>query len=1078
MIKKLRSFCLLHFRSDICFLIVVTLLSAIWNPSLSLNAQGSSAAKSAERHANNEQQAVIKNLDASLLSNLKWRCIGPAVPSGRISCIAVVEKNPEIIYAGAATGGVWKTTNNGATWQPAFSREGTISIGAVAVSQSNPNIVWVGTGESWNARSSSYGDGVYKSEDGGKTWKNMGLEKTRYINWILIHPEDPDIVYMAALGSLWGPNEERGLFKTIDGGKTWLKVLYISKHTGVQDAAMDPTNPNVLYAASFQRERRAWNFIGGGPEGGIFKSYDGGVTWEKLTNGLPNGDMGRIGLSICRTKPNVIYASIQAKAEESGTYRSDDYGASWVCVNREIYTRSDFGKIRCDPNNADRLYLCHVRLYLSEDGGKTFRTDVFGSAHGDWRAFWIDPANSDHLVVGNDGGLCISYDRGRSWDFMQNLPIAQFYAVGVDMQEPFYYVYGGTQDNSTYGGPSRTRYSDGIRNSDWFLVTGGDGFYAQIDPTDPAVVYGESQYGVLYRFDKRTGELRAIQPQPPDREIYRWNWSTPILISHYDHNTLYFAANKVFCSPNQGDTWEVISPDLTRQLDAYNMPIMGKVWPRDAVAWHQATAELGTISSISESSLRSGLLAVGTDDGLIQVTRDNGKNWLKIEKFPGVPECTWVSRVFLSNHNEETIYATFDARKDNDFKPYVIKSIDLGKTWKSITGNLPEFGSVSVIIEHHRNPNLLFVGTETGVFLSITGGNYWVQLKNNLPTVMAWDMLIHPRENDLVLATHGNSFWILDDITILEELTPEVIKVDSHLCSIKPAIQFHRFDRGGHSDFSTPNPPDGAIITYSINPEMTKSPKVKIEILDAEGKLIQSLNPRQGEKGTGIQRLVWDLRHSLPFKTDADEISPFRRAQKGPFVLPGEYKVRLVVNNSEHVSKVVVKGDPLISISPEDRRIWHDALMTLTQMEGIVRAALSTINEIEKQLAYILDVLKWHQNGPQSLTQKAQSILAEAQQILIAICGKREQVISAQQEALIPLSDMIRRLYSSIEGSTGRPTDDQSRQIQNCLKLLNDQVEKVNGLATKSLPALNNQLNESGVSWTPGRPIKPVETNR
>jgi len=1026
------------------------------------------------KHTKGTQQTFVP-LNASLLENLQWRCIGPAVPSGRTTDLAVCETDTRIIYAATATGGLWKTANNGTTWEPVFDSEGSISLGAVAMASSNPNVVWVGTGEAWNARISSYGDGVYKSEDGGKTWKNMGLIESRYIGRIVIHPEDSDIVYVAALGSLWGPNEERGLFKTMDGGETWSKILYINEHTGVVDVSMDPRNANVIYASTYLRERRAWNFIGGGPENGLYKSTDAGKNWTRLTVGLPKGDTGRIGISISRSNPAIIYAAVEAKPGENGVYRSDDFGASWECRTTRWTTRLDYGQIRCDPNDPERVYLLHVRLYRSEDGGKTFRSDVFGrEAHGDWRCLWINPANPHHIVTGNDGGVYFSYDKGKTWDFMTNIPAAQFYDVAFDMQEPFYYVYGGLQDNGTFGGPSRTRYADGITNADWFLTTGGDGFYAQIDPTDPTVVYSESQYGVLNRFNTKTGERRMIQPQPPTGESYRWNWSSPIVLSKHDQNTLYFAANKIFRSINRGDSWKVISPDLTRQLDTTKLPVMGKIWPLDSVAYHAGTSDYGSISTISESPLEKGLLACGTDDGLIHVTQDDGDTWRTVENIPGVPEHTWVTRVLLSPHDRNTIYVTFTGHRNDDFAPYVYTSRDLGRTWKSIKGNLPEFGSVKVITEHPNNPNLLFVGTEFGVFLSISGGGHWVALKNNLPTVNVYDIEIHPRENDLIIATHGRGIWILDDIAALEELTPAVLDSACQLFSIRPATQIHPYVRGlgsyGKGHFSAPNPPNGANLTYYINPNEMQTPV--LEILNEKDEFIRRIDIVPNKNPTGLQRQVWDLRSVLPFEVDRKrQPSYYRRVFRGPFVLPGLYTIRLSLGELQVSQKMEVKGDPFIRINPGDRQIWQKTLRNLLQMEGASRAVIHSAEQVKTQLDKVRKTLKNYPGVPASIHQQIRESTVEMNAIFEGIQGSRER-IAAQQPKMPPINRLIGQLYFSIEGSTGLPTDDQMRLSGYCYEQLNGLIIMLDHLVNELLPSLNTELTRLGIPWTPGRPIQ------
>ncbi len=1044
------------------------------------------------------QARISGRLDASLLTQLKWRHIGPGLTSGRIADIAVVEEDTDIIYIASSTGGLWKTLNHGTTWEPVFENGNTASLGAVALAPANPNIVWVGTGEPWGARSNSWGDGVYKSEDGGKSWRHMGLTKSRHVGRIVIHPERPEILYVAALGSLWGASEDRGLFKTTDGGQTWTKVLHVSHHTGVVDVAMDPRDPDVLYAAAYQRERRNWSSVSGGPESALFKSTDGGTTWSRLTNGLPKGDVGRIGLAICPSQPDTVYAVIDAQARERGTFRSVDRGASWERRNSEVATRSGYGQVRCDPHDPERVYVLNTRTSVSEDGGRSFRDGLTGpGVHGDERALWIDPSDSDHLILGTDGGVYLSQDRGRHWDFMDNIPVTQFYTVAVDLREPFYYVYGGTQDQSSYGGPSATRNVDGITNADWFRTIRGDGFYAAIDPTDATVVYSEAHYGRMVRFDTRTGEQHLIQPQAPEGERYRWNWSSPFLISHYDHQTVYFAANKVFKSTNRGDAWEVISPDLTRQLDHFELPLQGRVWPRDSINLHGGTSEYGNITTLSESLLRPGWLAVGTDDGLIWVSRDDGANWVMTESFPGVAERTRVSRVMMSSFEEETLYAVFDAHKDNDFRPYVLKSTDLGRSWQSITGNLPEFSSTRVLVEHPRNPNLLFVGTEFGVFVSITGGGEWVALKNNLPTVPVHGMVVHPRENDLVIGTHGRGFWIVDDIGILETLSAEALQSPMHLAPPRPAMQFHRFDRGrgnlGHQFFSAPNPPDGAILTYYVNPEVVKEeateelttagdggstvprPFIHLDIVDERDNVVRRLAVRQGVEGTGIQRVVWDLRHPLPYeaavgagretKTGTSFNVPY-----GPFVLPGEYGVRLKVGERQQVEKLVVRADPAIPMGEAERRDWHDLLVELTHLQATARAVRATAEQMEEQLETAKAALALKPETPSELVSEVERLLGEVAEI--ARESRPEQgLFGGTMPSRLRVVDQINMVYAYVVGSTAPPTQDQRRMTRQGAERLQELVSELTRLSQEALPALHRKLDQHRVPWTPGRPL-------
>jgi photosystem II stability/assembly factor-like uncharacterized protein len=668
---------------------------------------------------------------------------------------------------------VWKTTNAGITWAPVFDNETSYSIGTVVLDPKNPLTVWVGTGENNSQRSVAYGDGVYRSDDGGKTWKNTGLKASERIGRIAIDPRNSDHVYVAAQGPLWGPGGDRGLFKTTDGGKTWKSVLSISENTGVTDVVIDPQTPDTLYAASYQRRRHVWTLINGGPESAIYKSTDSGASWNKLKTGLPSVDMGRIGLAISPVDPNVVYATIEAGDRKGGIFRSTDRGGSWERRNPFDAGAMYYGQITTDPKDVDRLYVMNVLLQVSDDGGRTLRPLGEKSKHVDNHVIWIDPTNTNHYRVGCDGGLYESYDRGSNWRFFSNMPIGQFYDVTTDNSTPFYNVYGGLQDNYSLGGPSRTRNISGIVNSDWFVTQGGDGFRTQVDPEDPNTIYAELQYGTIVRFDKRTGERMGIQPSPARGEdALRFNWDSPFIISPHSHTRLYFAADRLFRSDDRGDSWRPISGQLSRGLDRNKLPVMGKIWGPDAVAKHQSTDPFGNSSALAESPKKDGLIYVGTDDGLIQVTEDAGKNWRKVERFPGVPDMTYVSRISASQHDLNTVYAAFENHKRSDFAPYLLKSTDRGGSWISIKGNLPANHPVLAFAEDHVNPNLLFVGTEFGVFFTIDGGQKWVQLKGGMPTISVRDLAIQKRENDLVVGTFGRSVYILDDYTPLRTLKP------------------------------------------------------------------------------------------------------------------------------------------------------------------------------------------------------------------------------------------------------------------------------------------------------------------
>ncbi|HEY5061148.1 MAG TPA: hypothetical protein VII52_06405, partial [Gemmatimonadaceae bacterium] len=819
--------------------------------------------------------------DSILARALVFRSIGPAVMSGRIADIAVGDASRtargrigNVIYAGAATGGVWKSTNAGVSWTPVFDSVRTGSIGAVAIAPSNADVVWVGTGESNNMRSSSWGTGVYKSTDGGKSWSAAMLPRSQHIGRIVIDPRDPNVVYVAALGPLWAAGGERGLFKTTDGGKTWTNTKEISRYTGFGDLAMDPSNPDVLYAASEQRERREYGFLPAGPEGGIYKTVDGGRTLVQLHGGLPGGDVGRIGLSVCKSRPSVLYAMVHARAAANGLYRSDDAGATWRLQNNQNGTAWYYSQVICDPTDPDHVVSLNANSRESHDGGKTFTPFAAGNGiHTDHHALWINEDNPQQQMLGTDGGLYLSWDAGRSWDHVENIVAAQFYTVAVDDALPFYNVYGGLQDNQTWLGPSRTRNTFGPTNADWARMAGGDGFYAVPDPSDHNLVYAEMQQGGVVRYDARTGQTKNIRPTPTGGERLRFNWSAPILPSRFEPKTVYMAANYLFKSTDRGDSWQKISPDLTRDIDRNVLPLRGGVPDTSALGRNEGTAEFSNISTVDESPIRAGVLAVGTDDGLIQTTRDDGKSWVKSDRFPGVPETTYVSRVVWSKSNEGTLYASLDGHRSNDFKPYVVKSTDYGRTWTSVTGDLPDGGPVQVIREHPRQPNLLFVGTEFGVFFTADGGDHWTQLKSGIPGVPVDDIAIQQRANDLVVGTHGRGIYILDDITPLEHLAEAKRATVAYLFPVQDALLFQpngsRNSGMGTRGFSGQNPEPGPRIDYLLTGGSAGS-KVSLAVLDGGGTVVRELPaPRQ----PGLYRTTWDMRVGPPLTAPVDTLA-------------------------------------------------------------------------------------------------------------------------------------------------------------------------------------------------------------
>ncbi|MFI5236897.1 MAG: glycosyl hydrolase, partial [Ignavibacteriales bacterium] len=693
---------------------------------------------------------------SSSFEGLKFRLIGPAATSGRITDFAVNPNNIHEFYVAVACGNVWKTINSGTTWEPIFDNYGSFSIGCVTLDPQNPHVVYVGTGENNSQRSVSWGDGIYRSEDGGKSFKNIGLKKSEHIAKILIDPRDSKIIYVAAQGPLWGPGGNRGLYKSVDYGVTWDSVLYISENTGVTDVVMDPRNPDVLYAASYQRRRHVWTLINGGPEGAIHKSTDAGATWKKLETGLPSGDIGRIGLAISPVNPDYIYAIIEAQGKNGGFFKSTNRGVTWEKMNEVVSVSAQYySEVFCDPVDVNKVYLLDTYSQTSIDGGKTFSPISTSGRHVDDHAFWINPKDVKHFLIGGDGGVYETFDGGKTFEFKDNLPITQFYRISVDNYEPFYRVMGGTQDNNSMIVPSQTINEEGIINADFIPLVGGDGYESLTDPENPNIIYCLWQYGGLTRHDLKSGEIISIKPQEEkDETPYRWNWDTPLIISPHA-NRLYAAANKIFRSDDKGNTWKAISPDLSRQVDRNKLPVMDKVWSIDAIAKNASTSFYGNIVSLSESPLVEGLIYAGTDDGLIQVTEDGGTSWKKIESFSGIPEMTYVSCLYASRFDANTVYATFDNHKRADFKPYILVSKNRGQSWESISGDMKEPFVVYSITQDHIKPELLFIGTEYGVFFTINGGNKWIQLKGGLPTTAVRDLDIQERENDIALATFG-----------------------------------------------------------------------------------------------------------------------------------------------------------------------------------------------------------------------------------------------------------------------------------------------------------------------------------
>jgi photosystem II stability/assembly factor-like uncharacterized protein len=962
--------------------------------------------------------------DAQLLAGMKARSIGPAAMSGRVAAIDVVESNTDIVYVGAATGGVWKSTDGAMTFTPIFDDQPVAAIGAVAVFQPSPDIVWVGTGEGNPRNSMSVGNGIYKSVDGGRTWQHLGLEKTERIHRIITHPRDPNIVWVAALGQAWGQNADRGVFKTTDGGRTWTKTLFVNDRTGAADLVIDPSNPNKLFAAMWEYRRWPWFFNSGGPGSGLHISRDGGVTWTRSSeeDGMPKGNLGRMGLAVSRSNPNIVYALVEA--EKSALLRSDDGGRKWTTVNSEYNIASRpfyYADIRVDPADPNRVYNVFSLISLSTDGGKSFRTLVpFAKVHPDYHAMWINPADPSQIYVGNDGGVAESRDRGHSWRFIPNLPLAQYYHVAVDNEVP-YNVYGGMQDNGSWKGPNTTWETAGIRNWDWQEVGFGDGFGTVPVPTDPMVGYAMSQEGYLIRWNLRTGERKDIRPAPPaDAEkLLRFNWNAAIAVDPFDPNGLYYGSQYVHKSSNRGDAWSVISPDLTTNRKEWqNQDKTGGLTP-DVTSAENFT----TILTIAPSTLDRNVIWAGTDDGRVHVTRDGGTSWTSVEaNLRGVPPNTWVPEIKASRHNAGTAFVVLDDHRRSNWTPYVYRTTDYGKTWTSLTTKNLQGYALS-IEQDPIDPDLLFLGTEFGLWVSNDAGKSWIKWTHGFPTVSVQGLIVHPRDHDLVIGTHGRAAYILDDVRPLRTVSSETLARPLHFFEVPDAQAYTtRQKKGarfvGDAEFRGENEPYGALLTYSLNfpglphpvdekererkqkdrdaavktlvtetgepvvdvpkePEASatakpsepparddKGPEVDIEVADASGTVIRKF---KGPAKLGVNRTAWDLRRDA-FKrvqVPGEEPSEFR-PRTGPEILPGTYTVTVKFREQSAKQTVRVLADPRETVAPDVRQAKFDAVMRAGRLAETVTAAIERINKTRADIDAVAAKLK----KPEDATDK------------------------------------------------------------------------------------------------------------
>ncbi|MFN0112520.1 MAG: WD40/YVTN/BNR-like repeat-containing protein [Blastocatellia bacterium] len=1031
-----------------------------------------------------EAQSAGQISDATF-KTLQFRAIGPAIMGGRIDDFAVVESNPSTVFAATASGGLWRTVNNGTTWEPLFDNETVSSIGDVDIVQSNPDVIWAGTGEPNNRQSSSWGNGVYKSTDGGKSWMNVGLKDTHHIGRIVIDQKNPDTVYVAALGHLWGANKERGLYKTTDGGKTWTLAKFINEDTGFTDLAMDPNDPNTLYAAAYQRRRTAFGYQGGGPGSGLYKSTDAGATWAKLTNGLPAGDAGRIGLDIYRKDSKTVYAVYEHTAE-SGVYRSDDKGETWKKQSATNPRPAYYSQIRVDPTNDQRVYVLGAGWYVSDNGGKNFQANSFGRIHGDYHALWINPTNSNHLLTGTDGGIHFSYDKGRTWDYVNTIPLGQFYEVGFDFRKP-YWVYGGLQDNGSWGAPAYTTNSTGVSNDEWIRVGGGDGFYCVVDPKDPNTVYTESQNAGINRLNLANGESKFIKPQPEEgsRERYRFDWNSPILISPHNNRRIYLGGNRLFISNDRGDNWTTVTPDLTKAISRDRLPIMGFDVKSNVLSGHDGQENYSHIVTIAESPVKEGVLWAGTDDGNVQVSRDGGKSWKNVtEKVPGVPVNTYVTRVIASHAAAGRAYVTFDGHRNNDFTPYVFSTEDFGETWKAITNGLPH--PANVIREHHRNQNLLLAGTEFGLWVSFNRGAAWRQFKNNLPTVPVDDIQIHPRDNDLILATHGRSIWVLDDMTPLEQMTETIAAAEAHLFDTRPATMWRIYNHKGstgHKTFIANNPPTGAVLSYHLR-EKAKD-KVRVSVHDRSGALVREFT---ATNEVGIQRISWDCRHQSPLPGQSSGNSGFAGAfPRGPRVLPGAYTVKLIVDGKEVMSKpLIVEEDPRIQLSPADAKARIDFLLAVNKLQRTGTEGQNRVSALRSQLNSLLDNLKKQESKPQALIAAATKVLDEVIAVQNQLApqinriGMASEAAGPADAATLAAQDAamrkIARLFDELDFYTEPVAAKHRAQLPKLTTTLNSLIEQINRLVTETVPNLNRQVEAAGLSpLKAGETIAPVQ---
>jgi photosystem II stability/assembly factor-like uncharacterized protein len=1092
-------------------LVLITLSASAPLPAQAAPSAAKADAKSA---AKTGDKAV---LISELVSGLSFRNIGPAIMSGRISDIVIHPGRRSTWYVAVGSGGVWKTENAGTTWTPIFDAQPSYSIGCITLDPSNPETVWVGTGENVSGRHVGFGDGVYKSLNGGKTWTNMGLAKSEHIGRILVDPRNSGVVYVAAEGPLWSPGGERGLYKTIDGGKTWTLSLEISKDTGVTSAEFDPANPDIIYAAAYQRRRSVAAFMGGGPESGITKSEDAGKTWRKLTVGLPSGDIGKIGLAVSPLDPRVVYATVEAGPEEKGFYRSPDKGESWEKRNSYISGGTGphyYQEIFADPNVFDRVFQMDPSMRVTNDGGRTWRPVGEKNKHGDNHAMAFVKGDPDTILNGSDGGVYESHDGGKTWRFFENLPVTQFYKLALDNALPFYNVHGGSQDNGSQLGPSRTLNGNGISNFDWAITYGADGYASAIDPTDPNTVYVEWQEGNLLRYDKKSHETVYISPKPePGDPPLRFNWDSPVVISPFSHTRIYYAGQFLWRSEDRGDSWTRISPDLTRGLFRLEQKIMGRQWSVDGLWDHGAMSQFGTVTTVSESRLQEDLIYAGTDDGLIQVTEDGGKTWRKIDKIPGVPDYFFVNKITASKHDKDTVYAAADNHKTGDYKPYLLMSADRGKTWTNIAGGLPQRTIVWSVAQDHIKKELLFAGTEFGIYVTLDGGKAWTKLGGGVPTISFRDIEVQERESDLVGASFGRSFFILDDYSPLREMSEETLAREAALFPVKKALRYMPLKpidsngKGclGETFYLAPNPPFGAVFTYYLKDglktgaearreeegklvkdgkavpfpgwdnirkeEREEKPAVILTVADEAGQVVRRLPVPSGK---GLHRVAWDLRYPPVDPTEIEEREPsdWGWNPMGPLVVPGKFTVALakkvdgVLTPLAEPRAFVVESLNLAGLPEKDRTALLDFQKKAGELQRAMMGAGAAAEDALKNLQFIKKTLLDAPKADPKLAETARSIEKRLQDQIAVLWGDRTKArrsepttpslmdrVSAQLDATGPITATARRGYEIAADGFEKLLEEMRATIEGDLKKLQDELEA------------------AGAPWTPGRGV-------